>query len=465
MSQANALLISDDRAVTAAFRRLAGASGVDLRVARGVEEAAKAIPKNHLDIVFLQLDSLPRYRPTDGENGLRVTQAPPTVAFSRQASIPQAVQAIRAGAADYMDGVPHEAEKFRRIVRSALESWPPNGSSNGCVSPIQCIPFDGYITSDHRVLSICRTLSRAADTDGAVVIEGERGTGKTLLARKMHEHSHRCFGPCKQIECGRTDGDLAAAGAGLWYSGAPDGTLVLEQVGQVPPEEISFLLRTLNQRVEQDGVGEELSGVKFRLVLTSREHIADRELHTVLSEFYPSRIDPVRVTLPALRDRPGDIPLLASEFLATYRSRYGRTVKGIAPPAMRTLVRYDWPKNVAELEDAIEHGVAFGQQEVVGVEDLPDPVVKGARSARSARSQSRITSLKASLRGPERKLIRRALTQMGGNKRATARKLGISRSTLYKKIDRHGLDDEAGGEEHDTGVPGRCITVLRSVDE
>ena len=376
INRVKALLISNDTAVSDAMRRLADTAGIDLKVVKPTQNVTSCIVDERPDVVFAQLDNLTVQSGGVSEGRFPLTETPPTVAFSRDASVAEAVDALRAGAVDYMPDVPRKAHTLRRIVARLLRSRSTQrGSSHLCRG---CVPFKGFVTRDQRLLAICRTLRRLANSDCIVVLRGEKGTGKDLLARRLHESSYRCLSPfvrlCPDGSAGRREKrDL----------GGREGTLFIEVGNGADPRELRKLLG--RQRFGSTGSGGRPRGA-VRAVLAGTEPMDDDWIDVLEEGGCGGRMAPVKVDLPPLRARAGDIPLLSQLFLSRLRQRRKCRAKAIAPGAQRALVEYHWPDNVDGLRKAVRWAVrnAPGAR-VLSRARLPDFVTEAAGEEREDR--------------------------------------------------------------------------------
>jgi len=300
-----------------------------------------------------------------------------------------------------------------------------------------------------RILDI---VDRIAATPATVLITGESGTGKSLLAREIHRRSGR-QGRFVEVACGSLsesllESELFGHVAGSFTGAAGDrdgkflladgGTIFLDEIATASPAMQVKLLRVLQDMQFEPVGGSQTHSVDARVILATNESL---ETLVAAGRFRADlfwRINVVAVEMPPLRDRKTDIPLLAAHFLRTAAARAGRSVDGFTPAAVDALAAHDWPGNVRELQHAIERGVFLGRGSRVECGDLPAAVLGGGGLVASALPEA--APLKQALATPERQLIVAALEQAGWRRDVAARTLGINRTTLYKKLKRLGMD-------------------------
>jgi DNA-binding NtrC family response regulator len=308
-------------------------------------------------------------------------------------------------------------------------------------------PVLGSHPTIRRVLDV---VDRIATTPATVLVTGESGTGKSLLARLIHERSGRT-GRFVEVACGSLSESLleselfghvagAFTGATADRSGrflqADGGTLFLDEIATASPALQVKLLRVLQEMQFEPVGGTQTHTVDCRVVLATND---DLERLVAAGAFRSDlfwRINVVTVEMPPLRDRVADIPALAAHFLARAAAKVGRTVEGFTAEAAEALERHGWPGNVRELEHAVDRGVFLGRGPLVELADLPPAVA--AAHARGATTDA--APLKRALAAPERQLIIDALEKSGWRRDAAAKALGINRTTLYKKLKRLGMD-------------------------
>jgi DNA-binding NtrC family response regulator len=316
-------------------------------------------------------------------------------------------------------------------------------------------PAPATVLGDHPTIRHAFDIvDRIAPTPATVLVTGESGTGKSLLARQIHRASGRT-GPFVEVACGSLsesllESELFGHVAGAFTGAVADrpgkflqadgGTIFLDEIATASPALQVKLLRVLQEMQFEPVGGTETRTVNARVILATNENLeALVAAGTFRADLY-WRINVVAIEMPALRSRTEDIPALARHFLARAAAKAGRHVEGFTPAAIDALLRHDWPGNVRELEHAVERGVFLGRGPLVEVADLPPAVRGGTRPAAIALDARAATPLKAAMAHPERQLIIDALERNGWRRDAAARALGINRTTLYKKLKRLGMD-------------------------
>jgi DNA-binding NtrC family response regulator len=331
-----------------------------------------------------------------------------------------------------------------RTVLEAVESARRTAAER--TEPARSDRVLGTHPSIRRVLDL---VARVAATPATVLLAGESGTGKSLVAREIHRASGRA-GRFVEVSCGALAeslleselfGHVAGAFTGATadrdgrFVRAADGTIFLDEIATASPALQVKLLRVLQERRLEPVGATETRAIDARVVLATHE---DLPALVAAGRFRADlfwRINVVAIEMPALRDRASDIPALAAHFLESAAAQAGRTVEGFTPEAVEALLRHSWPGNVRELEHAVGRAVFLGRGPLVDVADLP-PGVTGGDPGRAAEP----APLKRALAAPERQLILDALEQCGWRRDAAARALGINRTTLYKKAKRLGMD-------------------------
>ena len=402
------LVISADREFIRHIRCCTADGGWRVAEAASPDRASLALLNDFFDAVVLDGDSF-RMGVASWRDGANLRKwFPPVVVVSRNGTISDAVAALRAGAADYLSPIP-EPEELLTALEQALRR--AGGDGAGDEEEGETLP--GLVAAAPESLSLSRRLARVAGTDVPVALLGEEGTGRKHAARKMHEVSLRRFGVllCVDARALRAARGRVAAPRGAACGG---GTLIIEGVDEASWPRVSGLIGPM-------GHGPGFVRVVFvgapslaRLIRNSQ----GRGRHMAV------------FTLPPLRERLADIPLLARHFLRTLTTHDGRPARVLSSEAQDALLRYAWPGNVSELREVLECSAAASKGAVLGLDALPDRVK--ACCAPAGRSGS--VPLRTVLHARERRYILHALQSLGGDKELAARSLLISRSTLYKKL-------------------------------
>ena len=303
------------------------------------------------------------------------------------------------------------------------------------------------------------TIRRVSRADTSVLIAGETGTGKELVARAIHMNSPRANRPFVAVNCAALAETLleselfghergAFSGAILQKKGrielAESGTLFLDEIGELAPAMQSKLLRVLQEREFERVGGTRTIKVNIRLVSATNRDLGDEVKAGRFRADLLYRLNVVRLDMPPLRERASDVPKLASHFLELHRAKVGRRVNGISAAAMACLQAYDWPGNVRELENTIERAAVLGSTEQILPEDLPDCVIEASAAAGTPADKEK---LHAAVIETKKKAIIDAFKTAGGNYNATARALGIHTNYLHRLIKNLGIKSQLTGGE------------------
>jgi DNA-binding NtrC family response regulator len=374
----------------------------------------------------------------------------PVVVVTGHASMETAISAMRVGAYDYLVK-PVDAKLLGLTVARAVQHARLKSEVKRLREEVSEKTDNGLLLGESTAMRrVSDLIHRVASTDASVLIQGETGTGKELIARAIHESGPRSTGPFVAINCAAVPANLLeselfghAKGAftdaknqrsGLFIE-ASGGTLFLDEIGEMPLDMQAKLLRALQERTVRP-VGSNTE-VPFDARILAATH---RDLETETSErrfrqdlYY--RINVVRIDVPPLRERGGDILKLAVHFLDKFAERTGRPRVTLSSPVAERLLAYDWPGNVRELENCMERVIALARYEQVTVEDLPEKVriYRPDRFVLSADQTDEVVTLDEL----ERRYILRVIKLVEGNKSRAAQLLGLDRRTLYRKLDRY----------------------------
>lgn len=306
--------------------------------------------------------------------------------------------------------------------------------------------FEDIVSKNPRMLKIFAMLPQVAASGSTVLIEGASGTGKELVARAIHHHSPQRKGPFVAVNCGALpdtliEAELFGYKAGAFtdarrdkpgrFALAQNGTIFLDEIGDISPALQVRLLRVLQERTyEPLGSGKPVP-TNARVIAATHRDLGRLVREEKFREDLYFRVNVFRIALPPLAERRGDIPLLVEHFIERFNRLRGRAVAGLSREAMEALLHHDWPGNVRELENAIEHAFVLCRDDTIGLEDLPEHLRSSPPPCRPASS--------GNLREIERAAILQALERHGGRKLAAARELGIDKNTLRRKMIRLGL--------------------------
>jgi DNA-binding NtrC family response regulator len=386
-------------------------------------------------------------------------------------TIESAVQAVKQGAFDYVTK-PIIDEEFRQIISKALRQQALLKENAALRSKLASrTGMDRVVGTDHRMQKVYDLVEAVAATKTTVLIGGESGTGKSMIAKAIHEQSSRAKGPLVTFACGSIPETLleselfghvkgAFTGADADKPGklrsAEGGTLFIDEINSSTPALQLKLLRVLQERQFEPVGSQQTVSVDVRFVIASNEPLDRLVKEGRFREDLYYRINVVNIGLPPLRDRAGDVPMLCDHFLHRFCRETGKIVTGFADEAMQSLMRYRWPGNVRELENAVERAVVLARSPQVSLEDLPDPIRYQTPEGNPGFVERRKGAggimigpwkpqpLADALEEPEKQILLSALKANGWNRQKTAEILDINRTTLYKKIKQYNLESLAG---------------------
>jgi DNA-binding NtrC family response regulator len=388
MTQAKILIADDDRSITDGLSAILADEGYEVDVALDGQKALERLSEEAFGVVLADL-KMPKL---DGLALLKELQSRdvPTecIIVTGQATVDSAVQAMRQGAYDYIEK-PLNAEKLNRLkalIPKALEKHALQQKNRELASNLQGLTHYGDLTGQSDVMrQVYRVIDAVAPSTASVLILGESGTGKELVARAVHAKSERSKGPFFALNCAALPKDIlenelfghekgAFTGSTNEKAGAFElahgGTIFLDEVAEMAPDIQVKLLRALETRTIRRLGGKKEIGVDIRIVAATNKNlqkaIADGELREDL--YY--RLAVVEIYLPPMRERVGDIKLLANEFLARYAAENSKKISGFEDAAWNWILQYQWPGNVRELKNAVERAVIMASGAVISVEDI-----------------------------------------------------------------------------------------------
>ncbi len=455
------LIIDDNDTMREGMAVTLKKSGHDVAAFRSGAEGVAAYQKAPFDMVVTDLKM-------DQMDGLEVVKAirahdPAAVVMVVTAfgTIENAVEAMKQGAWDFITK-PFPPEVLRAKVDKGLEVAQTKRQVERLVAHNEALSHDlakGPLVGDSEPMQkLVSMIKKAASSDATVLVHGESGTGKELVARMIHELSPRKDGPFVVVHCAALaetllESELFGHERGAFtgavkrklgrFELADRGTIFLDEIGEISPSIQTKLLRVLQEKEIQRVGGEETLKVDVRVVsATHRDLKAEVQKGRFREDLY-YRLHIVPLEIPALRERPDDIPTLARHFIAKHAPKVNSRVKGLSDDAVKALCRYAWPGNVRELENAIEQALVFAESDRLEETDLPaflrGPSAAAAMTLGALPIPHGDRPLPDILEDLERQLIQRAYEKAGGVKTETARLLGIKTSALYYKLEKYGL--------------------------
>ena len=447
------LLIDDEMIALSNLTHVLEREGYAVTACKDGESGLAEMQTTEFDLVLTDL----RMSGIDGMDVLRhireTTPDIPVIMITGHASLDSAVDAMKAGAYHYI-AKPFRLDEAREVVRSALELRRIKNENNQLKQKIdQLSNRTSIITQDLGMQRLLETARQIAESNCSVVIHGESGTGKELLARFIHQNSLRVDGPFVAFNCGALHEEIAASelfghekgaftGAnatkiGL-FEAAQGGTLFLDEVAEMPLMMQVKLLRVLQERELMRVGSTEPIDIDVRVVAASNRDLkAAVDEGRMRNDLY-FRLNVVTLTLPPLRERRDDIPLLAYYLLRMFSTLMSRDVSEISPEAMQRLMDYDYPGNIRELSNFIERGVALTQDNTLNIQHLPQSL--GALTVRVFKPEMAATP--STLEEQETEHILQVLKMADGNRTQAAKMLGIDRVSLWRKLKKLGIDSK-----------------------
>jgi DNA-binding NtrC family response regulator len=448
MKQAKILIADDERSITEGLSAILTDEGYQVDVAFDGEQALRKIDGGSYGVVLADL-KMPKI------DGLKLldelkqkAQSPECIIITGQGTVDTAVTAMREGAYDYIEK-PLNAEKLNRLkalIPKAMERFLIQQRNLELTSTIQGLTHYGELTGQSdEMRAVYQLIEAVAPSSASVLILGESGTGKELVARAMHSHSERAKGPFFALNCAALPKDIlenelfghekgAFTGSTNEKAGAFElshgGTLFLDEVAEMPPDIQVKLLRAIETRAIRRLGGKKEIDVDIRiLAATNRDlqkALADGDLRDDL--YY--RLAVVEVYLPPLRERIGDIKLLANEFLARFAQANSKRITGFTEGAWEWILSYQWPGNVRELKNAVERAIIMARGSEVTVEDVMPRHLRGAGDLPATLNLGG----NATVAEARRQLVLRTFASTGGNHERTAKIVGLSPAEVRSEL-------------------------------
>jgi len=458
-SDAHILIVEDEADSASFFQALMESEGYRTEVCNSGEDAwARLSEGGDFDLVLLDMilpgiDGWTVLKHIKSDGKLRFI---PVVVLSALSEKEHALRALEVGAEDFLTK-PVDVETMLSRVRVMLriralyeDLLYERGGRQQAQRTLEMRRYLAKVMGgSSQVQELADVLDNVVATDTTVLLEGDSGTGKSLLAETIHRFSKRADGPFVVVNCsaypeGLLSSELFGHEKGAFtgairqkkgrFETAQKGTIFLDEIAEISPLTQLALLRVIQDRQFERVGGESTLTVDVRIVAATNKHLSDMVEQGRFREDLFYRLNVVRLEVPSLRQRPEDIPFLAHYFLRSQRERLGKAIYGYSRNALTRMMEYSWPGNVRELRNAVEHAVLMCRGEVVEPDHLPPALhhIAGAGQDKSAAAAGR-------LQDQERQLIKTTLEKVGWNKYRAAQILGVARSTLYSKIQKYRL--------------------------
>jgi len=445
------LVVDDDMAHRTMLKALLGRWNYDITEADDGSTAIEKVKERSFDLILMDirmvkvsgieaLDKIKAYNPSI-----------PIIIMTAYSSLETAIETLKKGAYDYLTK-PLDFDKLKITIYRAMEHIRLK-EENQMLRETLGRQFDRQhiIGQSPAMAKLLETVAQVAPSEATVMIRGESGTGKELIAGAIHFNSPRKDGPFVKINCAAITETLlesemfghekgAFTGADRRKEGrfvqANGGSLFLDEVSEMPLTMQAKLLRVIQEREIVRVGGEKVISTDVRLITATNKNLKEMIQAKTFREDLFYRLNVVELTIPPLRERQEDIPLLAHHFLKYFAEKNHKVVKGFSPAAMDSLIRSEWHGNVRELMNAMERAVVLSRSEYLDIEDFP-MIAKPAESPVNVSDKT----APAPLDEVEKDAILKMLSVVGGNKSEAARQLGITRKTLREKLKKYGVTD------------------------
>lgn len=465
------LLVEDDRWLAESMRDWLNGEGYDVKIASSIGEGKAALKKKY-DLALCDV----RLGDEDGFDLLAYAHKNhsnvPFLMMTGYAGPDAGCEAIKRGAFDLLTKPIIDQELLAALQRATKQQAISRENEELKAQLDRRLGLEAILSQDLRMQQIFDVIEAVADTRATILITGENGTGKSMIARAIHKRSSRAKHPFVEVACGALPDNLLeselfghAAGA---FTGAntaktgkfelsDSGTIFLDEIGTSSPALQVKLLRVLQElQFEALGSNETIS-VDTRIVLATNENLEQAVAEGRFRQDLFYRINVIHLELPSLRDRLDDIPLLVDHFVRSAAQQHGRVIEGVSPAVMSMLQSYPWPGNIRELENAVQRMVLLSKRPVIEHDVVPMSILNSGSSKHTHSSTPHSIqhdsleskayrpplTLSEALEEPERQIIKEALELYQWNRNETADALGINRTTLYKKMKKLQLEDAA----------------------
>lgn len=445
------LIIDDEKNIREGLGANFEMEGYNVKLAENGQQGLEFISKGDIDLVITDL----RMPGISGEEVLRkvTTETPgiPVIVLTGHGSIDSAVDAMRNGAYDFLTK-PLNLDQLTMIVKRALEARELSLQHKQLKKEVEKdMAFDKMIGKSAEMQKVFEMIKKVASSKASVLITGESGVGKEVVADAIHKLSPRKDHQCIKVHCAALSETLleselfghekgAFTGADNLVKGrfelAHESSIFLDEIGEINPSVQIKILRVLQEKAFERVGGQETINVDVRIIAATNRVLEEEVKKGAFREDLYYRLNVIHIHVPPLRERKDDIPLLVASFLEEFAVENGKNIKGIDSQAKSAIYNYNWPGNIRELRNCIESAVVMCSGEEIKLEDLPPTVSK------SAGDQSINIPANATLDEAEKIIILQTLAANKNNKSKTADLLGIGRKTLHRKLEEYGINSD-----------------------
>ncbi len=452
--QAKILVVDDEPSQRKMLKANLSLDGYQVFEAEDGKDAIARVADEFYDLILMDN----RMSNVDGIEALReikkISPGIPVIIITAYASVETAIEALQAGAHDYLTK-PLDIEELRIKVQQTLEFWRLKEENILQKRRIENL-FDAsqIVGRSQKMRQVLETVAMVAPTEASVLILGESGTGKELIANALHQGSSRSDKRFIKINCAALpetllESELFGHERGAFtgavgrrpgrFELADGGTIFLDEIGEMTPSTQSKLLRVLQEREFEPLGSTKTVKVDIRILSATNKDLKEEVKKGAFREDLFYRLNVVPIQLPPLRERKEDIPLLIEHFLKIYNEKNGRHLKGFHPRALDAMMRYPWPGNIRELENAVERAVILTRDEYVSLPELPESIALAVEGPLPWTNKEGIRP-GTTIREIEKELILVTLEHNDGNRTRSAAELGITRRTLQNKLKEYGID-------------------------
>lgn len=445
------LIIDDEKNIREGLGANFEMEGYNVKLAENGQQGLEFISKGDIDLVITDL----RMPGISGEEVLRkvTTETPgiPVIVLTGHGSIDSAVDAMRNGAYDFLTK-PLNLDQLTMIVKRALQARELSLQHKQLKKEVEKdMAFDKMIGKSAEMQKVFEMIKKVASSKASVLITGESGVGKEVVADAIHQLSPRKDHQCIKVHCAALSETLleselfghekgAFTGADNLVKGrfelAHESSIFLDEIGEINPSVQIKILRVLQEKAFERVGGQETINVDVRIIAATNRVLEEEVKKGTFREDLYYRLNVIHIHVPPLRERKDDIPLLVASFLEEFAVENGKNIKGIDSQAKSAIYNYNWPGNIRELRNCIESAVVMCSGEEIKLEDLPPTVSK------SAGDQSINIPANATLDEAEKIIILQTLAANKNNKSKTADLLGIGRKTLHRKLEEYGINSD-----------------------